>query len=206
MRWDNMLPKLLCVLFSVTLLSSCSLLSPVKSRAQSAYIINAVPTPETHRTHHVTLLISTPETSAAYNTTMMAYTTRPYQIAYFSQNQWAETPAQMLQPLLVQAMQETHYFHAVVTLPFSGHYDYVLNTQILRLQQDFTHRHPCLQLSVRMQLTNATTSQVLATRQYTIDEPLRYASPYSGVMAANRAMERLLRQIAAFSIANVSRL
>ena len=76
------------------------------------------------------LLISVPETIPVYNTTEMAYMIKPYQIAYFSLNQWAETPAEMLQPLLVQTLQNTHHFKAIVTPPYSGHFDYVLNTQI----------------------------------------------------------------------------
>ena len=35
-------------------------------------------------------------------TTQMAYSTEAYQIAYFAKNEWAETPSQMIQPLIVK--------------------------------------------------------------------------------------------------------
>ena len=104
----------------------------------------------------------------------MAYTVRPYQIAYFSRNRWAETPAQMLQPLIVQTLQDTHYFHAVVTAPFIGKYDYSLNTQILELKQDYTYKPAKLKLILRAQLSNTATSHVIATTQYAIEEPYSF--------------------------------
>jgi len=49
-----------------------------------------------------TLLVLLPEISPAYDTARMAYSVKLYQLAYFRDNEWAETPAQMIQPLLVQ--------------------------------------------------------------------------------------------------------
>src|SRR5579862_1068261 len=129
--------KKLLLYFTALLLTGC--LSPVKTNTTSNYMLYRVPDyfPKKHE-RHLSLLVLLPNTSPAYDTTQMAYSSLPYQISYFSQNSWAETPAQMIEPLMVQSLQKSHYFKTVLAAPFVGHYDYLLATQVLILEQDFT--------------------------------------------------------------------
>lgn len=183
-------------IISTTILSGC--LSPVKSRSDTAYMLNAIPHVSNYRKHSQTILVAFPTTAPAFNTTQMAYTLYPYHLAYFSQNRWAETPAQMLQPLIVKTLQNSHYFHAIVTPPFVGRYDYVLTTQILQLQQDYTYPRAMLKLTVRAQLSSMAANRVIATKDFSILEPMHQYTPYGGVLAANRATSRLLTQLTEF--------
>ncbi|OGT36496.1 MAG: hypothetical protein A3F11_11965 [Gammaproteobacteria bacterium RIFCSPHIGHO2_12_FULL_37_14] len=189
---------------NMMLLSSCSLFSPVKMEAESNYILNTIPHPvKTQQKHPITLFVSLPETVPAYNTTQMAYTIKPYQIAYFIKNRWAETPSQMLHPLIVQTLQNTGYFHAIVTPPFIGNYDYVLNIQILQLQQNFTYHPAKLQLTWRVQINKIATGKVIATKLFSVRETIPQKSPYGGVIAANRATEKLLAQLVEFCLQKI---
>jgi cholesterol transport system auxiliary component len=192
--------KNMVILVSTLALSACSLFTPVKID-QNTFVLNQAP----HYVHNksprgATLLVATPDTRPVYNTTQMAYSIKPYQVAYFSENHWAETPSQMLQPLLVETMQNTHYFHTVVTPPYIGHYDYMLNTQILELVQDYTCRPAVVRLWIRVQLINATTNRVIATKDFIVCEPILRKTPYGGVIAANQAMETILSRIAVFCL------
>src|SRR5262249_9060468 len=91
------------ITFGIFLLAGCSFFSPVKTDSPNKYLLNRIPAVvPTKPTRSITLLVFAPETQPIFNTTQMAYTIKPYQIAYFSKNQWAETPTEMLQPLLVQ--------------------------------------------------------------------------------------------------------
>ena len=196
----------LLVAMSSVILSGCSLLSPVKSEPENTYVLTSIPAyTVARRTHPITLLVMPPDTNPAYNTTQMAYTVKPYQIAYFAQNRWAETPSQMLQPLMVQTLQNTRYFHAVVTPPYAGRYQYMLSTHILKLQQDYTRRPAVLQLTLRAQLSRVTTNQIMATKQFSVVEPLWQKSPYGGVIAANRATATMLKHLSDFCLENVAR-
>lgn len=143
-----------------------------------------------------------PESNAVYNTTDMAYTTEPYQVAYFANNGWAETPAKMLQPLIVQALQSTHYFKAIGTSIISTRYDMILTTQLLQLQQDFTNKNVRSQvhLVLRAQLINAATGRVIAARQFSAVEAAPTNNPYGGVIAANRAASVVMEELAAFCL------
>jgi len=185
-------------------LSSCSLFSPVNLTNQNTYLLNTLPLHVTQkRTRSIILLVMPPSSRPVYNTTQMAYSTKPHQIAYFSQNQWAETPAQMWSPLLVQTLQHTHYFRLVTTPPYAAHYDYILNTQILQLEQNFTCQPAMLEFAVNVQIIKTSTNRVVAAKQFYIQEPMLQKTPYYGVLAANLAAAGLLKQIAGFCVSHI---
>ena len=75
----------------------------------------------------------------------------PYEIGYFRDNEWAETPAQMLDELLVRTVRELGYFKAVLTSPADTNASYRLQTTIVELLQDHTVKPPILRLALRVQ-------------------------------------------------------
>lgn len=195
--------KLIIILLCGLSLTGCSMFSPVVTDDSSTYMLTTIPSniPK-HPRHAGTLLVMTPDTQPAYNTTHMAYTTKKYQIAYFGRNQWAETPSQMLLPLIVQSLQNTEYYRAVASSPYMGKAEYLLTTQIIKLQQNFVHRPPSVEFFLRAQLTRLTTNQVIATKQFSIVTPIRENSPYGGVLAANDATGKLLASLTNFCVEN----
>lgn len=191
---------LLAIFFSI-FLGGC--FGPVKTAPETSYMLNAIPNQISKRqSRPITLLVAQPETRPIYNTTRMAYTSKPYQVSYFGENQWAETPSQMLHPLLVQSLQNTHYFRAVVVPPYVGKYDYLLSAQILSLQQNFIHEPNMLEMSVNVQISRISTGQLVATKQFSISVPITKKTPYAGVIAANKASARIIEQITEFSLQN----
>lgn len=185
----------------VMTLTSCSLFSPVKTDTINKFLLSKIPTHTlVKKPRNTIILVSIPDSRPVFNTTQMAYTLRPYQISYFSQNQWAEVPAEMFQPLLVQTLQNTRYFRAVVTPPYSGSYNYSLGTQILELTQDFSHRTPMLLMTVRAQIMRISTNQIVGTRQFSVSLPIPQGTPYGGVYAANQATAIILEKISRFCL------
>lgn len=188
-------------LFSLLALSSCSLFSPVPSQSTSAYVINTTPCNIGKESRQRTTLFVAPmEADPIYNTTAMAYTTKPYQIAYFGKNSWAEPPAAMIQPLIIQTLQNTHHFRAVNGGSSIGNYDYILKTQLLELQQAFLSNTSIVHLKIRAQIINANNGQVMATKQFSVSEMTAQKTPYSGVVATNRATAVILEEIARFCL------
>lgn len=190
--------KLAMILCCSLILTGC--LSPVQTN-MSSYVINTLPDHVPQKSKRsISLLVLPPDTRPIYNTNNMAYTIKPFQISYFSHNQWGETPSQMFLPLIVQTLQSTHHYHAVVTPPYAGRYSYSLSTQILKLQQNFLRCPNMMEVTMRVQLTNASTNQVVSTRVIAVAVPIRCRTPYSGVIAANRATAEVLRELADFCI------
>ena len=190
---------LLLIAFSVATATGCAMLTPATVETRKEMLTKIpVELPE-GRMHPATLLVLAPETSPAYDTTQMAYTIRPYQIAYFSRTEWGETPPQMLHPLLVQTLQKAGYFSAVVTPPFMGRHSHVLRTEIRALQQDFSSEPATLQLTLHVQLVAQASRQVIATKEIDVREPMREKTPHGGAVAANDATAKALKEVAEFA-------
>jgi cholesterol transport system auxiliary component len=184
----------------VAFFSGCTLFSPVNIDTKKNVLNNIPPDLRSERTHPATLLVLEPETTPAYATTQMAYSTQAYQIAYFTKNDWAETPSQMIQPLIVQTLRNTRYFSEVLSPPDFGHHTFVLRSEILELKQDFTSEPAMLQLAMRISLSRDATNQVVATKELSVSQPMSERSPYAGVAAANEALPILLRGLAEFVV------
>ncbi len=177
-------------------LSSCTLFPPAAEAPQKE-VLNQMPEDIPQRSPGAAvLLVLPPDTNSVYNTTQMAYMLRPYQIDYFAKHEWAAAPAQMLQPLLVQTLENTRAFSAVVSPPFGGSYSYALHTELVELVQDFAAEQPVLRLALRCQLSDGATGRVIATEQIVLHEPMQERAPYAGVAAANRATASALREVA----------
>jgi len=182
------------------LLTGCSLFSPVDN-SQKTYVLatvnpNVLHAPKTN----LTLLVTPPQTSQAYNSTQMAYALCPYTLAYFSKHSWADTPPEMLLPLIVQSLQNTCHYHAVVIPPFGGNYDLALNTQLILLQQEFMKCPSRAHVVLRAQLINNTTQKVIATRQFDVRVIAKSDNPYGGVVAANCAVAKVLQELTQFCL------
>jgi cholesterol transport system auxiliary component len=188
------------IVLCVVLFSGCALLSPVKTDTKK-YALNDIPLDlPSERTQSAILLVLVPETEPLYATTQMAYTTQAYQIAYFSQNEWAETPSQMIQPLIVETLRHTHYFSDVLSSPDFGRHTFTLRSEILEIKQDFTSEPAMLQLTMRFYLSREATNEVIATKELSVHEPMRERNPYAGVVAANEAVAKLLRELTRFVV------
>jgi cholesterol transport system auxiliary component len=184
----------------VVLFSGCALFSPVKIDTKANILTNIPLDVPSEKTHSATLLMLVPETTPLYATTQMAYTTRAYQVAYFSQNEWAETPSQMIQPLIVKTLRNTHYFSEILSPHHIGRHTFALRTEILELKQDFTSEPAMLQLAMRFYLSREATNEVIASKELSVQEPMMERNPYAGVVAANEAIAKVLRELARFVI------
>jgi cholesterol transport system auxiliary component len=179
-------------------LAGCALLAAPPPQS-SKQMLNKMPTELPQRASNgAVLVVYPPQTRPVYDTTEMAYMTRPYEIAYFSRHEWAEPPAQMLQPLLVGTLQNTHFFRAVLTPPYAGRHSYALRTEIRELIADFTSEPAALHLSLKFQLTEGASGAVVATKDVSVREPMQQKTPYAGVVAGNDATAKALLELARF--------
>ncbi|MCC2666671.1 MAG: hypothetical protein K0S63_587 [Gammaproteobacteria bacterium] len=187
-------------IIAVFLLSACSVFSPVKNEPVNSYVLNTLPKihPQKSR-HQITVLVTQPTTSDINNTTQMVYTIGQHQVAYFAKNRWADTPAQMLQSLLIQTLQNTKYFYAELP-PALARYHYVINTQLLQFEQQFFMHSSDVVISLRVQIIKTNNDKIIAAKQFTVREPAPENTPYGGVVAANQAAAKLTAQVVKFCL------
>ena len=184
-----------------TLLTGCSLLSPAPPEPVTA-ILNKIPDQMQYESSHATLVVQRLEIRTAYDTTRMAYTMRPYELAYYRDNQWVETPAQMIQPLLVRTLEQTGFFRAILNPADSGPASYALRTEITELVQDYTTSPPSARLALHLQLFDET-GQSVAEQEITESERMQSSTSYAGVNAANEALAKALGETAQFVMSAV---
>jgi cholesterol transport system auxiliary component len=193
----------------LTLISSCSRLMPKPVPQPTYYTLDATTSrrvadpspPATTRDPSrsglsPTLVINPPRAASGFDSQRMIYVRQAHQLEYFAHNQWIDTPARMLAPLLVAAIEPSVAFDAVLLSTTGASGDLRLDTEILRLQQDFSSSPSKVRFTLRAYLVDATTRRVLARRDLDASVATASDDPYGGVLAANAAVQSVLEQLA----------
>lgn len=168
--------------------------------APTVYVLDARPVEKPARPlRDVVLAVSVPRARAGYDTAQMAFVRVPYELEYFTKSRWADTPSRMLAPLLVQALEQAGGFRAVVPAPSAVPADLRLDTELVRLQQNFGVSPPRIELALRAQLVDVRSRRVVATAEFEEVEGASREDAYGGVVAANRALQGLLARVADFA-------
>ena len=192
------------VLLFGLLLSGCSTLQPVKASNIKTYVMEASfasstpAAPAATKAGDLTLLVNTPSARSGFESARMIYLKNLHELDYFSQNQWVDSPARMLAPLLLQALESSAKYRAVIPARSPASADLRLDTEIVRLQHEFLTKPSQVRFTVRAQLVDLRSKSVLATREFEVTEAAASDDPYAGVIATNRAVKTLLQQLADF--------
>ena len=73
-----------------------------------------------------------------------------------------------------------------------------LDTEILGLQHEFLSAPSRVRFTLRASLVESVTRRVIASREFEAAVPAASEDPYGGVVAANRAVQTVLENLAAF--------
>ncbi len=190
----------------LTLAAGCSALSPTTTPQPSHYSLDialidpgaATRSPATLSVAAPTLIVSPPHAAAGFDSPRIIYVREAHRLEYFAHSEWVDTPARMLAPLIIGAIENSGTFRAVVLTPSGAAGDMRLDTEIIRLQHDFSSQPSGVRFTLRAYLVDNTTRQVLAWREF--DETVAAASedPAGGVVAANRAVQNALEKLSVF--------
>lgn len=184
---------------AVALLAACAAIQPPEVEHASTYVLAALPAAGAPRPKRdLVLEVTPPRARPGFDTPQMAYTQRANALEYFARNRWADTPARMLAPLLAQALDQSGGFRAVVQAPSLAAANFRLETELVRLQQEFGAKPSRVRLTVRAQLIDVDARRVLASAEFDETEAAPSDDPYGGVIAANQALGRLLERLATF--------
>lgn len=141
--------------------------------------------------------VATPRAAPGLEGRGMVYVRREHEIRYFARSGWVDAPARMLAPLLERALETSGSFHVVRDAAGEAPARLRLETDVLRLQQEFTTTPSRIRLVLRVRLVDTAARRVLGERELEVVEPAPSDDPYGGVVAANAAAARSLAEIAA---------
>lgn len=183
------------------LIGACSALQPASVEPPRLHVLDGRPAaaPAAER-RELVIEVSAPKARPGFDTPQIAYVQKPHAIEYYANHRWAEAPARMLGPLLVQTLEETGAFRAVVQPPAAVPVDVRVVTELTRVQQNFETRPSRADVAVHVQLLDVRSRRVLSTRTFDATEDAASDDAYGGVVALNRAIARVLAQISAFTI------
>lgn len=191
--------RLLRMLACTVLLAGCTGLQAPQVENSHTYVLDArAPAKAAQIKRELVVAVSMPRARSGFDTSQMAYLRHPHELGYFAFNRWADTPARMLAPLLAQTLEPG--FRAVVQTPGAVPANVRLDTELIRLQQDFSTQPSKVQLTLRAQLVAVTDKRVLAVKVFDESENAISDDAYGGVIAANRALQRVLGQLSDFCI------
>lgn len=152
-----------------------------------------------------TLIVNPPHAAAGFDSARLIYVRQAHHLQYFAHSEWVDTPARMAAPLIVAALQRSTRLSAVLLTPSSAHGDLRLDTEILRLQHDFTASPSRVRLSLRVTLVDNATRRVLAWRELDHMSVAPSEDAYGGVVAANVAWQAALADLVNFAEEAASR-
>ena len=191
--------KCLSCFFVLLLLSGC--FKPVATPAVSQYTLNATPQAVAmHEKSNQAIFVTRPVAYPGYDTQQLIYVEKPHQLQRYVNSQWVAAPADLMLPLLVHALRNTYYYQAVVAPPIAGQYDFRLDTQIVKLQQEFNQYPSRIRMVITANVIDSKTNKVLASKTFEAIITSPYENPYGGVIAANQAAGILTAAIAEFAV------
>lgn len=192
------------LLITFILLSSCSIMDPIKTPAMQTYTLSGgFVKQQTRHRKNITLMVSKPTASSGYQTKKMIYNKKPFELSAYTKNKWAGPPAEMITPLLLQTLRNTGYFHAIIEPPISAHRNLRLKINLIELRQDFTTRPSQVNMALQADLIDEKDNKILNSKVFGTRCNTPYDTPYGGVIAANRATKLLLHQVAYYCIRNI---
>ena len=123
--------RVLMAILMCALLSGCGMLSPVKVRTLSTYNLSMPnETSKIEKSYSLTadknkksskvLLLATMSADPGYSSDRMIYVTREHELQAYAHHAWVAPPAQMILPMMADALRQQNYFHAVEMAPYPG--------------------------------------------------------------------------------------
>jgi cholesterol transport system auxiliary component len=145
-----------------------------------------------------TLVVNPTHAAAGFDSQRIIYLREAHKLEYFAHSEWVDPPARMLAPLLAAAIENSGAFRAVVPAPSAADGELRLDTEIIRLQQEFATAPSRVRFTLRAYLVEDRTRRVLAWREFEAVVAAASDDPYGGVVAANRAVQSVLKQLSDF--------
>ena len=192
-----MLKSLTTILIAATLVTGC-ILDPVKPTQINTYEIrpsnqinlNKTPPPKFDET----LLIPPMISISPYDSLSMYYSNYKYQIQPYSYSQWVTVPGIMINNAILFYLSSHGPFTSTVNGGVITYANYRLNLILNDLVLNLYKNPPSTNLNVSAQLTNISTGQVIANKNFNLNIPSK-VSPKGFVESTNEATNQLGKQI-----------
>ncbi len=175
------------------LAAGCGSARPVKYYALDP---GPVPTSAPSAVYPVSLLVARITTSHLYRDDRLVYGSGPVQLGVYSDHRWAQTPADMVQDLLISSLRSSGQYRSVSRLGSSARGDYVVRSNLDAL---YEVDRPALvaRFAMRVELFDSKAGGIVWVGNYSHDEPVNGKNVAAVVEAMNSNVRAGMLQLTA---------
>lgn len=183
--------------------TSCSILKPPERPAWTTHVLEGgiaenVAGAESPAASH-SLRLDAIECSTGYDTPRMAYIQTAGQLEYYARHRWADSPALLLPPILVRALESSGAFAGVLSPTSHARSDFLLETELQTFRHEFEGSSRNFRVELRATFLESMSRRVVGEpKTFTILEPISAESVEAGVAAARHACAKLARELASY--------
>jgi ABC-type uncharacterized transport system auxiliary subunit len=185
--------QLTAVFFFAGIAAACSASRPVKY-----YVLDtpATPTAAAPTQFPVTLVVARITTSHLYRDNRLVYGSGPVQLGTYEYERWSESPADMIQDMVVSSLRATGQYRAVSRVGSVTRGDFIVRGHLDALDEI---DKPSLagRFSFRIELFDSKSGTVVWSRSYSHDEPVQGKRVSDVVEALDRNVQAGMQQLTA---------
>jgi cholesterol transport system auxiliary component len=205
--------RVLMAILMCALLSGCGMLSPVKVRTLSTYNLSMPnETSKIEKSYSLTadknkksskvLLLATMSADPGYSSDRMIYVTREHELQAYAHHAWVAPPAQMILPMMADALRQQNYFHAVEMAPYPGTSQEILELRLIYLKQTVAddQADSLVECSIQASLLDSLSHAVIGTKVFTAHIKTGPVDAYNGVKAANAVVAEIAKNVSQYVV------
>jgi len=171
--------------------AGCGSARPVKY-----YVLDVGPVPTTAPSpvYPISLLVGHVNTSHLYRDDRLVYGSGPVQLGVYTDRRWAETPADMVQDLLISSLRSSGQYRSVSRLGSNARGGYVVRSNLEAL---YEVDQPALvgRFAMRVELFDSKAGATVWVGNYSHDEPVNGKDVAAVVEALSRNVRAGMQQL-----------
>jgi ABC-type uncharacterized transport system auxiliary subunit len=175
------------------LLSACG-----ASRAVKYYILDIdVPQNASGQPLPVTLLVGRITTTHLYRDDRLVFGSGPVELGTYEYERWAETPADMIQDILVSSLRSTGQYRSVSKMASTLRADYIVRGRLFALYEVDNKPKLSGRFSVELELFDPKAGNTVWTDSYSHEEPVSGKKVQDVVEALDKTVRAGMQQLTA---------
>jgi cholesterol transport system auxiliary component len=193
---------------SLGLIAGCGGLLPAPPPPIMFYALEAGPLPVAvpvttsasaeRPSRRLSLIVSATQAAPGFDSSRIVFMREPQRRESYALSEWVDTPARMLTPLIVAALASDDLHRSVISTSGAVSADLRLDTELVRLQQNFSSEPSRVRLTLRATLVDAQSLRVLAWQEFDAEQPSVSEDARGGVTAAQQVAQRVLDALRSF--------
>ena len=139
--------------------------------------------------------VSPPQSIRALDTDRILVSAPGGRISYFADSAWSDRLPRLVQSRLVEAMQDSGAFRAVLTSQDRVDGDYAIATEIRAFQIDVGNGRSAATVTIFAKIVDERRGKVIATREFSASVPTGKDDPAAGVAALQEGFNQVASEL-----------